>query len=446
MKKLKVFLVLSILIILLTSLVACSSKTYDVKAGEDLKLGAVAYNEMFYLSQAYANRSLSDKETEGFVDYIKAELAIYGYEVLEQSYTTDSNKAAKNIIAKKAKEGVSSKIVIGCNWDNSYAAYDEKPDGSYETGASIAALLTIADYLKDKDLNYNLELVFFAGANDGFSGAQYYMGKLTAQDKENIKLYINLGYIIGGDNQYIYARDKSVNYEDFISQVNEKNNLAFEKTPLFKNTFAATISEEQIYRYSHVGMFGNNIIFMNNTIPSINYLSINWKDVSQPIYVEKAGMDNVAGTANDTYDNMILRSKEEDLTSQMNNVINSIVDVVYVNQEALMPVLDDADEVNVFLQSDAAYYIFNVAIKIIAAVAIILIVVGAKNQIAKNREEYKKIKEASPINKVKAKEVTDLEELLKMAQEFAEEEEKKKNNDNKDDGDDNNISDDDVFQ
>ena len=83
---------------------------------------------------------------------------------------------------------------------------------------------------------------------------------------------------------------------------------------------------------------------------------------------------------------------------------------------------------------------------IIVVLVIIIIVVFAKNQIAKNREEYRKIKEASPINKVKSKEVTDLEELLKMAQEFAEEEEKKKNNDDKNNDDNNNISEDDVFQ
>ena len=439
-------MVVSIVVILLVSLISCSSKTYDVKKAESVNLGEVAYNEAFYIAEMYPNRTIGEEDANTFIDYIKTELTGFGYDVNEQLYTTSNNKAAKNVIAKKDKDGVDKKIIVGCNWDNTYTTFDQKPDGSYMTGSSIAALLTIAEYLKDKELNYDIEFVFYAGSLDGYSGAYYYMSKLTAQDKQNIQLYVNLGYIIGGDYQYIYARDKDTNYADFISQVNEANGITFEKVPQFKNTFPATISEEQIYRYSHIGMMGNNIIFMNNKIPSINYQSFNWKDISQPIYVEKKGMDNVGGTSNDTFENLSKRSGESTLIQQMNNVINSVVDVIYVNQEGIMPILEDADEINTFTQSDAAYYIFNVAIKILAAAAIIIIVVFAKNQIAKNREEYRKIKEASPINKVKSKEVTDLEELLKMAQEFAEEEEKKKNNDDKNNDDNNNISEDDVFQ
>lgn len=445
MRKLRVFLVVSIVIILLVSLFGCSSTTYDVIKGENLNLGDSAFNEAFYISQYYANRTIGDLEATDFTNYINSELTLYGYEVSEQVYTTDNNKTAKNVIAKKSKEGSNNKIIIGCSWDNTYSSFEAKPDGSYATGTSIAALLTIADYLRDKDLNYNLELIFFAGQIDGFSGAQYYMSKLSAEDKQNIKLFINLGYIIGGDYQYIYARDIETNYLDLITQINEKNEIEFEKVPLFKNTFAATISEEQIYKYSHIGMIGNNIVFMNNKIPSINYQSFNWKDFSTPIYVEKSGMENVAQTSNDTFNNMSKRSEEATLKTQMNNVINSIIDVVYVNQDVLLPVLDDADEINEFVQSDIAYYIFNVAIKIIAVVAIILSVVFAKSLIEKNREEYKKVRDESIKSINLEKDVNNIDDLIKLVEELENETEKNNDKDDKN-NDNNNISDDDVFQ
>ena len=446
MRKLKFLLVVSILLILMVSLIGCSSKVYDVKTQDiDNNLSSYAYNELSFIATAYPDRSI-DGNPADFIEYIKSEMGTFGYEVSEQSYTTSNSKTAKNVLASKKKEGASEKIVIGCTWDNNYFSFEEKPDGSYLSGASIAAMLTIADYLQDKELSYNLEFVFFAGGLDGWSGAQYYMSKLTAQDKKDIKLFINLGYIIGGDNQYIYARDKDTNYASFIDQVNVANGISgFSKVPAFKNTFNATITDEQVYDYSHIGMFGNNIVFMNNAIPSINYQSLNWSDLYQPIYVEKSGLENVGQSANDTFDNMSKRSGEDALKAQFQNVIASIIETVYVNQDGLMPILNDADEVNMFTQSDAAYYIFNVAAKIIAAMIIILSVVYAKSQITKNSDEYKKIKEAIPDIKV----ASDLDELIKMVQGLEEQvnNEEKDNKDNNDKDDNNNsISDDDVFQ
>ena len=312
-------------------------------------------------------------------------------------------------------------------------------------------MLTLADYFNDKELSYNLEFVLFSGGSDNWSGAQYFVDKLTAQDKQNIKLFINLGYVAGGDNQYIYARDLSTNYEDFINQVLKANDItAFSKVPLYKNTFAATISENQTYRYSHIGMFGNNIIFMNNKIPSINYLSINWSDYSTPVYVEKKGYNNICEGSYDTLDVMIERNGVETIKSQLNAVVVSTIDTIYVNQTELLGVLQSPDEVNSFFQSDMAYYIFNVAVKIILVALIILSVVYAKNIISKRREEYQKIKKDTPVLKVTIP--TDgkgLEELDEMLKKFIDEEENKKknkDNDNKDDDNNTTISDDDVFQ
>ena len=451
MKKKLIVIALAILILCM-SFMGCSSKTYDVKkSDQQIDLSLQAYNTLEYISKNYQDRTIGSEASQDFVSEMKNSLQAYGYAVTEQSYTANSSKATSNIIAIKTKEGTNDKIVIGASWDNVYGDYETHPDGAYQSGASIAALLTLADYFNDKELSYNLEFVLFSGGSDNWSGAQYFVDKLTAQDKQNIKLFINLGYVAGGDNQYIYARDLSTNYEDFINQVLKANDItAFSKVPLYKNTFAATISENQTYRYSHIGMFGNNIIFMNNKIPSINYLSINWSDYSTPVYVEKKGYNNICEGSYDTLDVMIERNGVETIKSQLNAVVVSTIDTIYVNQTELLGVLQSPDEVNSFFQSDMAYYIFNVAVKIILVALIILSVVYAKNIISKRREEYQKIKKDTPVLKVTIP--TDgkgLEELDEMLKKFIDEEENKKknkDNDNKDDDNNTTISDDDVFQ
>ena len=145
---------------------------------------------------------------------------------------------------------------------------------------------------------------------------------------------------------------------------------------------------------------------------------------------------------------MIERSGEETIKSQLNAVLVSLVDIVYVNQDGLIDVLQDADEVNSFIQSEAAYYIFNIVVKIVLLAGIVLSVLYAKNLISKKREEYRKIKVDTPIIKVNIPtDGANGDDFASVLKKIIEEEERKKN-DHHDNDDDNNttISDDDVFQ
>ena len=454
MKKLKGLLPILVLVILTIALVmsGCSATTYDVKKAEEISLGEAALQRLEYISTNYKDREIGSDGSDAFVEYLKAELTSFGYDVSEQVFTASTAKTTKNVIAKGNIVEGKGKIIIGAAWDNLYKEYDTNPDGAYQTGASIAALLETAKYLKTKTLSYNLEIVFFAGAEDSFSGAQAYMNKLTAEDKLNIKLYINYGYIVGGDNVYLYSRDKAVNYDSFIRQVIEANGInGITKNPLFKNTIDAQIVANQLYQYSHIGMLSNNIIFMNAKIPSINFMSLDWSDYTYPIYTEKKGLENVAETSKDTYETLIERSGKETLIAQFNSVINTTIYSVDANQEGLLQVLDNADEVPEFLQANYSYYIFNIVIKILAVAIVLIIGAYAKNIISKNREEYSKLrKETNAINidvsKLKNGEITekDLEEIFraeeaKLKGEPQQNDEDKKNNDD-------NIGEDDVFQ
>ena len=452
MKKIKLFLCVLAILVIVLSLTGCAKNDFNVNKAEEVSLANDAYALLESISTNYPNRTIGSDASQTFIAHLNNELTSYGYEVTEQSFTSKKTKTTKNVIAKKSIEESKGTIVLGANWDNMYEYFDAHPDGAYQSGASIATLLTIAKYISAKELSYNIEIVFFAGSAENWNGAQVYVDKLSEKERQDIKLFVNFGYLAGGDNLYIYSRDNTVSYDSFIREVIGQNNIqGITKTPTFKNVFDAAISDNQLYSYSHIGMFGNNVIFMNKQIPSINFFSMNWSDLSNPICTEIKGMQNVLESSNDTLETMKNRVSQEKIVSTLDSVIKSTIYTIVDNQLGLLDVLQDRDEVVPFFYSNTAYYIFNGVIKILCVAAILLIVVYCKNYISKNREAYSKLR-AEPaglkINMEKLKEGSltpeDLEDIFKAEEEKLKGVQKKK--EEKSSNDDDIISDDDVFQ
>jgi len=449
MRKLKIISIALLIIVLAMSLMACSTKTYNISASEEISLKDEAYDRLVLISSIYPNRTIGTTDSEQFTSYLNEELTSFGYSVEEQSFTSKDAKMTKNIIAKKNTSSDKGTILLGASWDNMYASFTSHPDGAYETGNALAALLTVAKYLYSKDLSYNLEIAFFAGDVENWSGAEYYLSKLSSEEKQNIKLYINYGYIAGGDNLYIYARDTKTEYENFVNQVGEVNNLTqFTKTPQFKNTFDVLLIENQLYSYSHIGMYGNHVLFMNEQIPSIAYLSINWSDYSYPIYKEVKGSDNICQSGNDNLTTVVSRKDVDTIKSQLDGVMKSTIYSIVDNQSELLNVLDNREEIVPFFQSTAAYYIFNVAAKILVVAIVLIIGAYAKSQISKSKDELLKkriVIDPSQIDLNRIKErmennesFDDIFNANKNNSSQKQNEEPKDNNDN--------IDDDDVFQ
>ncbi len=455
MRKIQLFLCILAVLVIVLSFSGCTKSDFAVNKAEEVSLADEAYSLLESITANYPNRTIGSEASETFLTYLNNELISYGYEVTEQSFTSKKTKITKNVIAKKTKEESKGKIVLGANWDNMYEYFDSHPDGAYQSGASIATLLAIAKYISTKELIYDVEIVFFAGSSENWNGTQVYVDKLSEKQIEEIKLFVNFGYLAGGDNLYIYSRDNNVSYDSFIREVVSQNNVqGITKTPTFKNIFEATISDNQLYSYSHIGMFGNNVIFMNKQIPSIHFFSMNWSDLSNPICTEIKGMQNVLETSNDTLDNMKNRVSQEKIVSTLDSTIKSTIYTIVDNQEGLINVLQDRGEVVPFFYSNTAYYIFNGVIKILCIAAILLIVVYCKNYISKNKEVYAKLRVEPAGFKVNLEKLKDgsitpeeLEDIFKAEEEKLKGvQNKKEDNSSKSSKDDDIISDDDVFQ
>ncbi|MCI7401995.1 MAG: M28 family peptidase [Christensenella sp.] len=394
----KRWLMLLILIILLASIsiyfVSCSKDTiYLEKSQQELDYKDEIMNNLRIVSTDYKNRYVSSSDSEVFVNHIVSYMGSeLGYDVsIQRYYVSSVDSITCNI--ECTKDSPSDKqIILACQWDNCYSSFDNaNPDGAYESGAAIATLMAIAKELKDKDLKYDLKIVFFGCAVQSYYGSEYYFGQMSEKEKEDTLLVINLAMIGAGDNTYMYSRDFSTNYNDTFYSIAEANELGFTKVPLDKRIISSTFSNELSYDYVHIGMFGNQNIFMNNSIPTINYLSINWKDKSNPAYTEISGKDNVFETPNDTYQNMIDRVGEEVIKERLNNILKSVVlslDEYYsfVEQDLYNPT-----EINSFFLSDKAYYIGTIAVKILAVAVLYIILTKMQSIIQHNKGEYLKM-------------------------------------------------------
>ncbi len=435
MKKVFSVLVLVLIVaIMACSFMACtSSADYEIKNINDYDLSEMAYGFLNDISTNYANRTIGSAESKLFIEYVSTRMTNLGYSVSTQEFTVVSqNKTTKNIICKKAKEGAKKTIIIGCQWDNNYDLLQGNPDGAYESGAAIASLTLIAEKMATVDLDYNLEIVFFGAGAYNWAGAKHYVKELSAEQKSNIALMINLSFLGAGDNIYMYSRDKAVNYNDYFYAVANKANLAISAVPQDKRIISTSLDSDSIYEYSHFGMFGNNYYFMNELIPSVSYISFNWTDKSIPAWVELSGKSNVYGTSDDTFENMIKRVGKDNIVKNLNTVVNSVLGTI-VDQGNLLELdaFKNPDEVNAFARSNEAYYIFSIAFKVLIVGLIIAVVVFSRNYIRKHKEQY-----VIFVPKMDMKDIVE-EDIFGMKPE-----EPKQNKEDKNDD----INEDDVFQ
>lgn len=387
----KIITICMIILILSMSvmLFACDKKEYSLeKSTRIIDYKDEIYSNLQTISTIYPDRYDQSDSSQLFVEYLKTYMDGLGYEIFEQVFylsSADSNTC--NIICKKESSS-DKQIIIGCQWDNCYGSFnDSNPDGAYESGAAIATLMAIAKELKNKDLPFDLKIVFFGGGVRGYYGSEYFIGKMTQEEKEKTSLVINLSMLGGGDNTYMYSRDFDTNYNDTMYQIAEVNELNFEKVPLDKRIINSKFSDSLKYDYVHIGMFGNQNVFMNEGIATVNYLSINWKDKSNPSFTEISGQTNIFETVGDTFENMISRVGEDKLKERLNNVLKSVVLSIDDYYGTLEQDLSDPTEIDSFIYGNEAYYIGVVVVKILCVGIIFIILTALRPKINKAKEK-----------------------------------------------------------
>ena len=112
--------------------------------------------------------------------WIQDHLTGWGYEVQNQPFTytrSGTEKHSQNLVAEL--KGQSDKVIlIGAHYDST--GEKKGSEGATDNGAGVAALLAVAEALKDQTLPYTVRFAFFGAEENGLNGSKAYAASLDA--------------------------------------------------------------------------------------------------------------------------------------------------------------------------------------------------------------------------------------------------------------------------
>lgn len=182
------------------------SKSYSETPDGSL-YGKQAYAYVEYIQNHLGRRVLGSPKEKETMEFILTELKEAGYasdqlEVQNFQFTTKdgiSHESQNVIVSKRGKD--ERVILVGAHYD-SIDTY-----GVDDNGSGIAVLLEAAYKLKNAELPYTLQLVFF-GAEEVRpigQGSYHYVNSLSEEERKNILFMINMDSLLAGDKQYIFG-------------------------------------------------------------------------------------------------------------------------------------------------------------------------------------------------------------------------------------------------
>lgn len=187
-----------------------TNKSYQ-DSWQQESFGIQAYGHVEYFQENLANRlsgTSLERETEA---YILSEIKKSGFDdrrIGKQPFTYVKQDGltyqSRNLILTIAGQG-NQEIIVGAHYDsiNSHGVDDN--------GSGVAVLLETAARLVDKELPFTVRFVFFGAEENGIFGSPVFVNSLTAEEKKNILLMVNLDSILAGDRPYIIGGDYQKN-------------------------------------------------------------------------------------------------------------------------------------------------------------------------------------------------------------------------------------------
>lgn len=252
-----------------------------------------------------------------------------------------SNSVAnsKNVIAKPGYDNGKQTVIIGAHYDNASDLFNgglvSGGEGAMDNGSGVAVVLSVAEKLSKQRavLPFNVEFVFFGAEEMGMIGSNYYVSKLSQQQRDNILLMINADVVASGDNLYVWGEDKKTPQANYFV---EMSGGKINKTPA--NTKA--IGVHSGYRpYYSVCQMSDHMEFLYAGIPVAAFFSGNFS--SGFSFVENKGKEDISHTKNDTI-NYMKNNFGISFVNNMETVSNAIYNGVIQNADSFVAEVKDA--------------------------------------------------------------------------------------------------------
>ncbi len=127
-------------------------------------------------------RAIGSQGEQDAVEYLQKRFQELGYTVTLQAYTDDAGRTGHNVVAVKPGAASDADIlVLSAHHDSVPAAYGANDDAS-----GAAALLALAETLRDVDTDLELRLISFTDEENGKNGSRYYTSTLTENEVDRM--------------------------------------------------------------------------------------------------------------------------------------------------------------------------------------------------------------------------------------------------------------------
>lgn len=238
--------------------------------------GTDAYNYVKYLDENLRERIAGTNQEQKAANYIKQELESFGYQTTVTPFTyTRKNQDYNSQNISVIKKGRSSKkIIVGAHYDSVGTA------GVDDNGSGVAVTLETAKKFIHIDTPYTIEFVFFGAEEVGLKGSKAYVDNMTAEEKQNTILMVNLDSILAGTYTYIYGgtvqSDGTVANTFAVDQAKNLSNQL--QLGLRLNNTAINYD----YPSPSTGSWSDHASFANAGIPYLYLEAANWELPDNP--------------------------------------------------------------------------------------------------------------------------------------------------------------------
>ena len=369
--KFKIFITCMITLVFALTSVSCTEQPTEVPELEISDSGvdfALALAENFPFRNPY---SLQEKQAG---EFIKSELVKLGYSPIVSNFNNsedgDNILTSSNIYIKipgtgfvisennadnsNIEERIFKQIIIGAHYDTQFGVEQSEDypdyDGINDNASGVGALISVAAELKEKQMGYDVILVFFGASNDNFAGARYFAENMTVQDIADTDVMYNIESIYAGDKLYANAGNNSLEagmkyirrrklYEISDAAINHRIDLRFNQSDLDIDVNGD--GEDDVYR-EITKTVSDHTVFDNLGIPCVFIESYEYfapsveeqMESRNPYFAETNGM--VRGTVNDSLITLSEIFEEDRLVTRIKNtaflLIKAIEKGIYLEQ------------------------------------------------------------------------------------------------------------------
>lgn len=257
-------------------------------------LGQLAEREMRILAMEFPGRMAGTTREFAAAEHLIARLASFGLDAELQAFPVRYTHVPEGGTEPAEFEGISHNVVVevpgrsdrwiivGAHYDTAVPRTLEQAEagiggphlqGLDDNASGVGVLLELAARLAGLQPEHSLRLIFFGAEEVGLQGARHVVAAMTPEERERVKLMINIDNMITGDNLYVHAGPVTVATDpahgmarDRMLSLAEDSGITLLTNPGLNENYPAG-----------TGCCSDQVAFDESGIPVANFEATNWR-------------------------------------------------------------------------------------------------------------------------------------------------------------------------